>query len=415
MILSLIQTLDRDEKDSKLRFLNYSYYDCGYANNHDHAAYLDGVFYRPDDDPAARLEFCPARPPAEGDIAVILSKVRHDVLENLRDRGMLAQDPAAESLADEAPLLLACTDASLQHLVALGPRQGKGPIRVGADPRSNRRRLNFESRSPLHTHFDGFDLHAEHFIAADDREGLERALRYATRPPFSEQRLSILPGGKVQLTLKNAWSDGTSSVLFSPLEFLERLASLIPRPEKNLLIYRGILAPNHKLRSLVIRFGRKPYSLDAAGFPAELSCPPLLSTNPQPETQILPDHIGPGPGQQWLAGLGPTETLPLQSPGSDAPADRPSCKRPNYTWATLMRRAYSVDVLTCPRPGCPGRLRYIATFTDPAQIDRIVASLTPYERSASGLDPPASGARRAPRAPPYPPGSHFGPLFDRVV
>jgi len=49
-------------------------------------------------------------------------------------------------------------------------------IRVGADPRSDRRRLNVESRSPLHAHFDGFDLHTEHFIAADDREGMEHAL-----------------------------------------------------------------------------------------------------------------------------------------------------------------------------------------------------------------------------------------------
>ena len=224
---------------------------CGSAlnlNRHDHAAYLDGVFYRPADDPTARLEFRPALPPAEGDIALMVSKIRHDVLQNLSDRGMLAQDPAAESLADEAPLLLACTDASLQHLVALGPRQGKGPIRGGADPRANRSRPKAETRSPLHAHYDGFDLHAEQLIAADDREGLERALRYATRPPFSEQRLSILPDGKVQLTLKSVWSDGTSSVLFSPSEFLERLAALIPRPEKNLLIYRGLCGYPHKPR-----------------------------------------------------------------------------------------------------------------------------------------------------------------------
>jgi hypothetical protein len=71
---------------------------------------------------------------------------------------MLAHDPAAESLADEAPVLLACADASLQHLVALGPRQGKGPIRVGADPRAKRSRPNVEIRSPLHAHYYGFDL-----------------------------------------------------------------------------------------------------------------------------------------------------------------------------------------------------------------------------------------------------------------
>ena len=78
-----------------------------------------------------------------------------------------------------------------------------------------------------------------------------------------------------------------------------------------------------------------------------------------------------------------------------------------------MRRAFSVDVLTCPRPGCPGRLRYVATFTDPTRVDRILGSLTPYERSASGLDPPPVAREAlAPRSPLARPPSRFGPLFD---
>jgi hypothetical protein len=187
---------------------------CGSAlnlNHHDHAAYLDGVFYRPGDDPAARLEFRPARPPAENDIAFILSKIRYDVLVHLRDRGMLAHDPAAESLADEAPLLLACTDASIQSLLALGPRSGKGPVKLGADPHAKWSPAATHRPGTLHAHYDGFDLHAEQLIAADDREALERAFRYATRPPLSEQRLSILADGRVNLSLKKTWSDDHAS------------------------------------------------------------------------------------------------------------------------------------------------------------------------------------------------------------
>jgi hypothetical protein len=32
------------------------------------------------------------------------------------------------------------------------------------------------------------------------------------------------------LTLKSAWADGTRQLLFEPLELLEKLAALIPRP-----------------------------------------------------------------------------------------------------------------------------------------------------------------------------------------
>jgi hypothetical protein len=38
----------------------------------------------------------------------------------------------------------------------------------------------------------------------------------------------------------------------------------------------------------------------------------------------------------------------------------------NWTWATLMRRAFAIDVLACPR--CGGRLRVIATVEDPLVV-----------------------------------------------
>jgi hypothetical protein len=38
-----------------------------------------------------------------------------------------------------------------------------------------------------------------------------------------------------------AWHDGTRELMFEPLEFLERLAAMTPRPETNLLICHGLL------------------------------------------------------------------------------------------------------------------------------------------------------------------------------
>jgi hypothetical protein len=38
----------------------------------------------------------------------------------------------------------------------------------------------------------------------------------------------------------------------SPLEFMQRLAALVPRPRLHLIRLHGVLAPNAKLRALVV-------------------------------------------------------------------------------------------------------------------------------------------------------------------
>jgi hypothetical protein len=44
--------------------------------------------------------------------------------------------------------------------------------------------------------------------------------------------------------------------VFEPLEFLERLAAMTPRPETNLLICHGVLAPRARWRGRVVVYGR---------------------------------------------------------------------------------------------------------------------------------------------------------------
>jgi hypothetical protein len=43
--------------------------------------------------------------------------------------------------------------------------------------------------------------------------------------------------------LKTPYRDGTTHFVFAPIEFLARLAALVPRPRGNLVRYHGILAP----------------------------------------------------------------------------------------------------------------------------------------------------------------------------
>ena len=48
--------------------------------------------------------------------------------------------------------------------------------------------------------------------------------------------------GQIQHGLKNPFREGTTDVLISPLDFLSKLAVLVPRPRYNLVRYHGVLA-----------------------------------------------------------------------------------------------------------------------------------------------------------------------------
>ena len=41
--------------------------------------------------------------------------------------------------------------------------------------------------------------------------------------------------GQVVLKLKTPWRDGTTHLVLSPLEFMQRLAALVPRPRLHLI------------------------------------------------------------------------------------------------------------------------------------------------------------------------------------
>ncbi len=99
---------------------------------------------------------------------------------------------------------------------------------------------------------DGFSLHAAVRYAADDRQALEQLCRYITRPALANERVQTNIAGQVVLKLKTAWRDGTTHLPMSPLEFMQRLAALVPRPRLHLIRFHGVLAPNAKLRALVV-------------------------------------------------------------------------------------------------------------------------------------------------------------------
>src|SRR5438445_4150918 len=55
------------------------------------------------------------------------------------------------------------------------------------------------------------------------------------------------------------------------------------------------------------------------------------------------------------------------------PVNEPAARHRQWRWADLMRRAFDLDVLTCPR--CRDRMRPLATIDAPLVIEPILAHL----------------------------------------
>ena len=198
------------------------------AWNHGLCRAVLGVFVRELD---GTLRFHPAAPPTDDDVHRVVARVRRR-LERLGVTGAASADEDADPLADESAALAGLSRAAILGRAALGLRAGRRPVRIGADPDAPW----VERHVPLHAHEGGFDLHAAVHVAAGDRERLERLCQYLCRPPLGQGRLQRLRDGRIAVALQRPWADGTTHLVFTPLELLERLVPLVPRPRINLVL-----------------------------------------------------------------------------------------------------------------------------------------------------------------------------------
>ena len=72
--------------------------------------------------------------------------------------------------------------------------------------------------------------HATAAIDGRDRRRGERLCRYVARPPIAQERLQLLPDGRLRFQMKKAWADGTAALVFEPLSLIARLRALVPPP-----------------------------------------------------------------------------------------------------------------------------------------------------------------------------------------
>lgn len=190
----------------------------------------------------------------------------------------------------------------------------------------------------------GFSLHAGVATKTHERDRLEKVCRYIARPAVSEERLSTNDQGDVIYRFKKPWDDGTTALKLTPMELMERLVALVPRPRVHLTRYHGVLAPHYKHRKQII---------------------------PKP------------PDLKMVQDLEIIESKQLE------------VKKKNIPWARLLARVFNIDVETCSK--CGGRMKVIAAIEDPKIIRKILDHM--------GLDtkpPPLKPARGPPS-----PESHF--------
>ena len=218
--------------------------------------------------------------------------------------------------------------ASCTYRIALGPRAGQKVLSLQS--RAERSR---PSTPELRVNAHGFSLHAAVRWRADQRKELEHLCRYITRPAIANERLKRNRAGQVVLQLKSPYKDGTTHIVMSPLEFMQRLAALVPRPRLHLIRFHGVLAPNAKLRRKIV----------------------------------------PAPPERA------TETSSEGAHAQGAPA--------RMSWARLLKRVFDIDIEHCPN--CGGSLKIIAAIEDPPVIVKILSHLGLPTRA-----PPRSPARR---------------------
>jgi hypothetical protein len=66
-------------------------------------------------------------------------------------------------------------------------------------------------------------------------------VRATARPPLANDRLEQRADGRYVLRLKSRWRDGTTHLLFEPIELMARLAAQVPKPRANVVLYAGVL------------------------------------------------------------------------------------------------------------------------------------------------------------------------------
>ncbi len=121
--------------------------------------------------------------------------------------------------------------SSITNCIATGPQQGRRAFSLQTLPLQG---CLEENSAPRVAKAPGFPRHAGPAAAAHERQKLDRLCRYITRPAMAEHRLSLTAQGRLRYQLKTPYRGGTTHVVIESLDFIVRLAALVPKIRVNL-------------------------------------------------------------------------------------------------------------------------------------------------------------------------------------
>ena len=306
-------------------------------NVHFHMLFLDGVYAK---NKYGKATFQRTNAPTQEELARLVHTISHRVARYLERQGILERDEENSYLQldgiDEDPMqqLIGC---SVSYRIAVGPQQGRKVFTLQTLPAVEK-----DDRFAQVAKEAGFSLHAGVAAQAWERDKLERLCRYISRPAISEKRLSLTSAGNIRYQLKTPYSDGTTHVIFEPLDFISKLASLVPKPKVNLTRFHGVFAPNSKHR-----------------------------------ITVTPAKRGKGKQRGYLK--------------EDKTPDE---RRSAMTWAQRLKRVFNIDVEICSH--CGGAVKVIACIEDQQIIDKILSHLKKKDGLPLSPDPLPEA-----RAPPH--------------
>ena len=133
--------------------------------------------------------------------------------------------------------------------------------------------------------------------------------------------MSLLPNGQVRYELKTPYRNGTTHVIFKALDFIAKLAALIPKPRVNLTRFHGVFAPNSQYR-----------------------------------VQVTPAKRG--------------KRNKSSSPNNNYHDKSESERHQAMTWMQRLKRVFNIDIKVCEH--CGGKVKVIACIDDPLFIDHIL-------------------------------------------
>ena len=307
-------------------------------NVHFHMLFLDGAYVE-DNKYGSAVGFRWIKSPTSKELARLTHTIAKRIGRYLERQGLLIRDAENSYLSssivqDQDDPMHQLHGSSVTYRIAVGPRQGRKVFTLQTMPPSDPEEWVGK--------VGGFSLHAGVATKAHERKKLERICRYIARPPVAERHLSLTRNGMVRYELKTPYRDGTTHVIFEPLDFISKLAALVPKPRVNLTRFHGVFAPNSKHRVLIT--------------PAKRGKGKKVNT-------------------------------------TDDSRDRtPAERRASMTWAQRLKRVFDIDVETCDQ--CGGAVKVIACIEDAVVIKKILDHL---DKTATTEQEPLPQSRAPPQ------------------